>query len=633
VAPGLSVVAAEVIGRALQKDPARRFPTMDTVVSALEPILGGSSPKLPEGVRSSHDPMLPFLQTVDTGKPSTFPAQRRMRQATKLRGAAAIAVAAVVLGVGALAARRHAPTFIAPDAVSRALPSSSAAAATFAMGLEARRNGMMRIAGANFGRTLDLEPDFAPALLRLALLDYGTGESLKEARELFQHASILKATLSDPDRALLEAMAPCVSQDEISHGECEAQLRAAVQRFPSEMAIRAELASQQTFADDVDEAIATCRAALAIDPGFLYFTGLLGQLQAYAGHIDEAVATLEDCSRTHPDVTVCIDYRTWIHTQRNECAALEMDAKNWIAAAPHDGGHWGPQHYLANAQIGLGKPIEAVMETLAQEWAHTSEDDRASLEALDRAELDVLGGDFAEAEASIATLEKLAAGDPSEDAHATPAALRVQLLDEEGRAAEMGDAADAFLRRRDGWSSDSRVDDWEITKDVTMRMNDALLRSGKISRVEYVSRRAAWAGKWGKTKIARYDWYQAFALWPQTKGDAIEALGATPVEGLPPFHPFAYPEGAMGRLHLLADDVAGALPLLHHATEGCFALEDPFTTVRSHLWLGEALEKTGDTKGACDAYAFVIAHWGNAKPRSLTADEAKKRGRGLKCGP
>ena len=63
VAPSLSVVAAEVIGHALQKDPARRFPTMDAVVSALEPILGGSSPKLPEGgTRSSHDPMLPFLQ-------------------------------------------------------------------------------------------------------------------------------------------------------------------------------------------------------------------------------------------------------------------------------------------------------------------------------------------------------------------------------------------------------------------------------------------------------------------------------------------------------------------------------------------------------------------------------------------
>jgi serine/threonine-protein kinase len=633
LAPDVPVVAAEVIARALQKDPARRFPTMEALVSALEPVVGASSARLLEA-RGVTDPMLPFLQTVDTvSKPSAFPEARRARRAKRLRRATSILLVVTAVGVGAVVAQRRvaSPSRSLPAPASGALPASSAAAAAYAMGLEARRNGMMQIAATSFRRTLELDADFAPALLRLALLDSGTGESLKEARDLFQRASVLKGTLGEADRALLDAMAPCVSQDDISHDVCEEQLRAAVGRFPREMEIRAELAAQQTFADEVPAAIATCEAALAIDPGFLYFTGQLGQLQAYAGRIDEALATLGECTKTDPTVTVCIDYRAWIHTQRDECAAVENDAKNWIAAAPREGGHWGPHHYLANAQIALGRPIEAVKETLKQEWARTAEDERASVEALDRVALGVLEGDFESAEASIATLESLAAADSTEDAHATPAALRVELYDEEGRTAEMGDAADAFLRRRDGWTTDSRIDDWEMAKDVTMRMNDALLRAGKITRVEYVARRAAWAGKWGKTRIARYDWFQAYAYWPRTKGEAIEALGAMPSEGLPPFHPFIYPEGAMGRIHLLTDDLAGALPLLHHAADGCFALEDPFTTVRSRFWLGLALEKTGDTKGACDAYAFVIERWGGRTPRSVTGEEAKKHRLALKC--
>jgi serine/threonine-protein kinase len=502
------------------------------------------------------------------------------------------------------------------------------------MGLEARRNGMTRVATESWQHTLELDPTFAPALLRLALIDYGTGDDLRGARDLFQRASVMRASLSDPDKALLDAMSPCVQTGEISQGNCQERLRAAIERYPSDIALRVELADQQAFADDLDAAMATCKAGLAIDPGYLYFAGMLGQLQAYAGQITEALQTLDACTAAQPAATGCIDYRLWIRTQRGECAQVEADAKNWIAAAPRDGGHWGPHHHLANAQIALGTPIEAVRETLAQGWARTPASDRASLEPQDRAALAVLVGDFAGAEASIDALEKAVADDPDDDPHATVASLRVQLLDEEGRVAEMGDVADAFMRRRAGWTADTRIDDWEIAKDVTMRMNDALLRSGRISRVDYVARRATWASRWGKTRLAPYDWYSAYAYWATTPADAVEALGAMPLSGLPPFHPFMYPEGAMGRIEMLAGDLDKALPLLKQATSGCFAVEDPFTTVRSHLWLGEALEKTEpkDVAGACQAYAFVARHWGDAKPRSVTAEAARRRATALGCG-
>jgi serine/threonine protein kinase/tetratricopeptide (TPR) repeat protein len=630
VAPDVPQLVIDVVSRAMSKSPKERYPSMDALVTALEPAVGASSARLLP--RSAPDPMLPFLQTVDTDG-SLAGGLKPLRRRRSFALPAAIGAALVVAAGLGVALKNRSGTATASGA-GGPQPASTAAAAAYAMGLEARRNGMTRVATESWEHTLALDPDFAPALLRLALIDYGTGDDLRSARDLFQRASIMRAALSDPDRALLDAMSPCVQAEEISQGHCEERLQAAIQRYPSEMSLRVELGDQQAFADELDAAMATCKAALAIDPGYVYFAGLLGQLEAYAGQTTEALATLDACTSTHPAATGCIDYRLWIRTQRGECAEVAADAKNWIAAAPRDGGRWGPQHHLANAQIALGTPIEAVKETLAQGWARTPASDRPSLEAQDRAVLAILFGDFTGAEASIDALEKAVADDPTEDPHATVAALRVQLLDEEGRVAEMGDVADAFMKRRAGWAADTRIDDWEIAKDVTMRMNDALLRAEKITRVEYVARRAAWASRWGKTRIAPYDWYPAYAYWATTNADAVEALGAMPLSGLPKFHPFVYPEAAMGRMQMLAGDLEKAVPLLKQATSGCFAVEDPFTTVRSHLWLGEALEKTvpTDTPGACAAYGFVVAHWGEAKPRSVTAELARKRAMALGCG-
>jgi eukaryotic-like serine/threonine-protein kinase len=43
------------------------------------------------------------------------------------------------------------------------------------------------------------------------------------------------------------------------------------------------------------------------------------------------------------------------------------------------------------------------------------------------------------------------------------------------------------------------------------------------------------------------------------------------------------------------------------------------------------LEQTGDTPGACAAYAVVMDRWKNARPRSVTLDKAKERSRALSC--
>lgn len=53
--------------------------------------------------------------------------------------------------------------------------------------------------------------------------------------------------------------------------------------------------------------------------------------------------------------------------------------------------------------------------------------------------------------------------------------------------------------------------------------------------------------------------------------------------------------------------------------------------MRTSLLHGQALEERGEKGRACEVYGAVLARWGAAKPRSVTAEEARRRARALGC--
>ena len=59
---------------------------------------------------------------------------------------------------------------------------------------------------------------------------------------------------------------------------------------------------------------------------------------------------------------------------------------------------------------------------------------------------------------------------------------------------------------------------------------------------------------------------------------------------------------------------------------------DTLHWIHAHVVLGQALEQTGDTPGACAAYAVVLDRWKDAKPRSVSVDTATARSKALSCG-
>jgi hypothetical protein len=53
--------------------------------------------------------------------------------------------------------------------------------------------------------------------------------------------------------------------------------------------------------------------------------------------------------------------------------------------------------------------------------------------------------------------------------------------------------------------------------------------------------------------------------------------------------------------------------------------------VHSELYLGELDEKAGNKAAACGHYTKVLGRWGHAKPRSVSADEARAHAGKLGC--
>jgi hypothetical protein len=91
-------------------------------------------------------------------------------------------------------------------------------------------------------------------------------------------------------------------------------------------------------------------------------------------------------------------------------------------------------------------------------------------------------------------------------------------------------------------------------------------------------------------------------------------------------------EGVLGRALVLAGRPREALPHLERAVADCRAHYGPFLDTAFHLHLGMAREGLGDKDGACSVYKVVLDRWGEAKPRSVTAEKARAQAKALGCG-
>jgi serine/threonine-protein kinase len=164
----------------------------------------------------------------------------------------------------------------------------------------------------------------------------------------------------------------------------------------------------------------------------------------------------------------------------------------------------------------------------------------------------------------------------------------------------------------------------------------AALAGGAITEADRDATRARWLAEQRALIAPRFHGYlgvHADAVQVETPDDATKALAALADFGAvpPAFLPLTLAEGGIGNTYRLAGRIDDALAWLDPAVLACRALDHPVEYVRAVLHRGMALEAKGDTTGACAAYAIVVDRWGAAKPRSVTADEARARAKKLGC--
>jgi serine/threonine protein kinase/tetratricopeptide (TPR) repeat protein len=559
----------------------------------------------------------------------------RRRRAMAAFGAVAVVTAAALLVQRGRTLAIHTPPnndqapAPAPTPItSLPLPPSTSreALAAYEEGMQAQRDGASSTALTKFDLATEKDPMLAAAHLRAAILlqDYDPAQVAAH----FERARGLRKYLSERDQGLLEAVEPTAARSPADPAESAKRLFALSRRYPGDAEIAFLFGTLQGAAGDVVESAASAKKAIAIDSEYLAPLALLGEEEAYLGDFDQALKDLERCMTASGAATQCLNVSNLIHAQRGDCDATAQQRNLATTTQSHVA-----EAALAEAALARGEPLSVVETFVDRQIAALLKGTQAVAAESYAHRFAIVSGDFDAAEAAARRLETAVAADPSAQWHQFVASGLGDVYVETGRIAEEGAAARAVLEKMASWTPEKRVDDDGISRDQVPRLLAHERHAGILSRDELVAKRAAWLASWEARVPAFYRgylWLEAYAETVETPEDAREALDALPrFGGVPAFR--MNNSVSVGRVYWLAGDLDEALPLLEQEARSCTALRWAYRHVRALYMLGRTREARGDVSGACAAYKDVLARWGHAVPRSLTADDVRGRMRVLAC--
>jgi serine/threonine-protein kinase len=638
----LPAAAEATIRKALSKAARDRFATIEDAVAILEPY-GAASSSRHRRIDSTEPPPPMPMAAASHPTSGSLPgpamvsahhktlAERAPRRRLPLGLGAAIVLA---VAVGYVVTR---PATLLPAPVASETPSAIVAAAHTAItdvppphaasgevaaaylaGVQGIRDASLFAAATNLERAAALDPTLAAAHLKLAWL-YAVQGNSAAARVEGARATELAASLGARDRALLDAISPLVVGQPPDAAEADRRLTAVSAESRGDAELAFVLGRVRQRLGDSDGAQAALDRALADDPRFAAVDWARAVDAEDRGDVDAAIAEYTRCLEASSSAASCLAARGAIAAQRGDCAGVEADARRLLGVEP---GGWRAYESLARALVARGRPLETVREALKREWLLLPDAQRARREQLDDARLAVLSGDFVGAEARMHDLEKLGAAPSDDTSRVDTATFLVALYDEEGDARRAGAVAHEELTTR-------------ATVPGAPTLLAAAARAGVLAPSDLEARRDAWIERARDGASSRRPgdlWLRAYAAPAETADEAKVAEAALASFLPPPLARDLEPVDALyGKVLLLAGRIEDALPHLRAAAATCLAFDDPFVQTRASSDLGRALEARGDKAGACDAYATVLARWGHATPRSLTATAAAARSRALGC--
>ncbi len=653
VNPLVSADIDGVLERCLEKKAERRYANGQQLVDGLKRLIPEAAASQPSVRKAQSAPTASLL----TPQASTVTAKgRRSRWQVAWLAGGAIAL----VGIGALVISskrtRESPVAPAPSAPGSAagiraltdlpLPSSTNpdALGAYKRGMQLARDGATGPAQKTFEEALKLDGSLAAAHLRWTLQSLANDIRWEPQRQRqhLQAALAGRAALGDHDRLLLDALEPALRQPR-DFSESERRVRAALARVPEDVDLLFWSGLLSYAQGAPDDAIASFDAATRIDPAFGLAWARKGVVLGDKNRIDEAFLAFDRCTSACPTSTMCLDKQTILADAEGRCDRVETSARQLIAIESDEARwHW----WLALALYARSRPLEAVTSALQRAAERYPEEGtviggerRPGSAIWDEISLAVLAGDFERAERKLHEIDGSLAREIRQYPHGFYAPNATAVLLEMGRPSAALGVAQDYLKHADAWT----LETWNVDS-ASVEMWVAERHAGAITADELVQRRDAWmlnaratqAKMHGlETGLTRFSlWIWAYGTHVQTPTDASDALAA-----LPQFLPAPGASNrrlrgdlAIGKTYLLGGRPNDALAYLKRAAASCSALDFPVNHTHAQYWLGQALEQKGDTAGACAAYKVVLDRWGNAKPRSVTADKVKERVKALGCG-
>jgi tetratricopeptide (TPR) repeat protein len=580
--------------------------------------------------------MRALLDAVDAGL-----ARGRWRTAAAAMTAIVFLGGAAAATVGVSHARRATvppASSVAPEPEPTAVTDVALPASGNAEAIRAYQSGLQRLRDGDgldqiakdFARAAELDPSLAAAHLRYALVLFWNFPL--ESRDHLARAVDGRHSLSERDQLLLGA-AQAWMQSQPADPAAYARLTGEAQaRFP----LDAELAYWAAVARDEngDRAGATefAHRAVALDPHFGSAYYVAGEELAYLGDTQGALAAVQDCVTHAPNQGICLGEQAKIDRVEGNCPRFGQTSQQLLARHPSDD---VPYLWLANADYVQGQSLEVVRELLGQEVARQPASLQPRTDLRNQWALDVLTGDFDAALGRAHDMEQIVTSVPDRRTHARAALWRVSAATETGRSAEAGKSAHEFLQRMEAWVAEPSGGDSAISQDPTPRLLQAERQAGLLSQEDFERLRTEWIDGWAQKAPAAlrpFVWLHGYASIAQTADDATRALGEQEKYGsVPRFVPWEPGDAYIGTTFFLAGRASDAIPFLRRAAASCMPTAYPFEHTQVHLVLGQALATMGQHDEACAAYGVVLARWGKAKPRSVTADQARSLARTLAC--
>ncbi len=602
---------ATAILRALAKDREARFASMEECVAALAPPLRPARPSLPAAAARAK--ASPWGWAVGLAAFATVAGGVVPRAVSALRPATMIAPSAST--TAAVAQRVGIKDLPVP---ASDLPEAKAA---YVEGLHALEQASITPALAHFNRAVALDGSMAAAHLRL--VTHGRDIAEVNPAKHFARARELLSLLTPRDQALLHALEPHFLATPPDEQEVTRRLRELALAWPEDAEVRYLAASREEEPDKELEGYAEARA---LDPQLCLPLWRAANLALARADFPAALEQLDRCVAIAPTSTSCLTVRALVYEELGRCADLERDARLLEYVSPSARTH----DLVARAILANGAPMEAVREVLERKWAAATGDTRRDYELDDGAHLAILAGDFTEAERiereAVASVE----GSMDEEDHKDTVTPLLWLYTEMGKPADAARLAVKYLSARAAWRS---VGAWSPVPELFA----AAERGGLRTAAEREAALEGWLRLWEGTDAAlrSQSWILGYAYPAVTREDGLAAMRAAPTP-LPRAHQNQFHRegvGAVGKVLLLAGRTGEAVTALETAASSCSALPAPLEHTRAHLHLAQALEASGDPKRACSEYAYVLARWGHAKPRSVSADTARARRAALGCAP